>query len=94
MRMTTEQKNAKQSNAIEMAKQGLTQKEIAQQLNITEKTAGKWLKAFKEDKTAQTNILRLFDKQLTKMLKTETPNILEIERLTKAMNEYKKGLFA
>lgn len=92
MRMSTEQSRIKQSKAIELAKQGLTQKEIAKQLGISEKTSGKWLSSLKEDKTIQTNILRLFDKQLTKMLKTETPNVSEIERLTKAMNEYKKGL--
>lgn len=92
MKLTPKQRTAKQIQAIELLKQGFTQKQIAQTIVVTEKTIGIWLKPYKEAKATETNNLRLFNMHLSKLLNAETPNVLEIDRLTKAMNEYKKGL--
>lgn len=89
--MTKTENQAKQSKAIELAKRGLQQKQIAVEIGATEKTVGNWLKDWKAEQRTRNSNIKLFEVQLTKLLKSDKPDILDIVRLTKALNEYKKG---
>ncbi|MFA7444541.1 MAG: helix-turn-helix domain-containing protein [Flavobacteriaceae bacterium] len=88
---TKAENRQKQIEAIELAKQGVQQKKIAQKLGVTEKTVGVWLKPYKDENHTRTNIIRLFEVRLKCLLSETKPDFLEVARLTKALNEYKRG---
>lgn len=90
--MTQSEKQAKQSKAIELFKQGLLQKEISKILKVSEQTLVEWLKHFKALSKLQKDNLQQFDKHLNALLNEAIPNIEKIALLTKSMNEYKKGV--
>ena len=90
--MTNAEKQAKQSKAIELAKQGKTQKEIAKIVGVSEVSLSYWLKPYKQKQVLKHENLKLFDEQLNKLLKEQSPDIEQINMLTKAMNEYRKNI--
>lgn len=85
------EKEAKQYKAIELLKQGLTQKEISKEIGVSQQTLTEWLKDFKAQTKAKEKRIELFEGHLTRLLESEKPNISDIERLTKTMIEYKKA---
>lgn len=90
--MTPIEKQAKQSKAVELAKQGITQKEISKILGVSEQSLVEWLKPFKAKSKLQKDNLQQFDKHLNNLLNEPIPNLEKINLLTKSMNEYKKSL--
>lgn len=90
--MTQSEKQAKQNKAIELFKQGLTQKEISKILEVSQQTLVEWLKPFKALSKLQKDNLQQFDKHLNTLLNEAIPDIEKIALLTKSMNDYKKGV--
>lgn len=80
----------KKRMAINLASQGIPQKQIAKEINVTEKTVGNWLRIWKMEQRYRTSNLMLFDLWLHKLLSNPKPDFHLIERITKARNEYKK----
>ncbi len=75
MRLRKTEQTELKNKAVKMHQQGKFNKEIAKELNITEKTAGKWIKDFKQQtkrlETIKTNLINRLEQTLKD--KTSTP---------------------
>jgi len=81
MRKTTEEKKELLSRAVALMKQGKTQKQISEILGITEKTVGKWLKPYKEQRKQIEQIKKLLCERIKKSLLHPKPKYSEISKM-------------
>lgn len=81
-RMAQEQRVRK---AVEMYKAGFTNKEIAQKIGITEKTASKWLKPVRYQLNEMMCMKISLTKRINKMLQDEKADSNKITGLIRAL---------
>lgn len=91
--MTKTESTDKKNQAISLKMEGFKQKDIAVKLGVSEQTLCKWFKTLLVEEMAKENRIKLFDLQIQKELETPNPDILLIERWTKAKADYVKGYF-
>ncbi len=79
-------KRVEKAKALQLFSQGVSNKEIAEQLNVTEKTIGVWIKS---DLNIQN--IQLCEKRLNLMLQDETASPEDIKKLFTVFVELKKN---
>ena len=84
----TENRN-KYSQAVEMALTGISQKEIAQIVGVTEKTVGKWLRELNEQKSNHIALVKDLQKRLKETINNPNSKPSEIKELMQVYNMLK-----
>ena len=74
MKVIKMQNKEKYSQAVELAGKGLTQKQIAEQIGMTEKTVSNWLKDWKAQQSKHSKLLDGLQARLEKAITAPTPS--------------------
>lgn len=77
--------------AHNLYKKNISQKEIAKQLNTTEKTICKWAKEWKEAKTIEFNTITNLKKRLLEMTTDEQTSITDIKNLVSIIQQFENN---
>lgn len=85
-RMTTARKRVEKAKALQMFSQGISNKDISEQLEVSYKTVCKWIKS---DLNIQN--IQLCEKRLNLMLQDETASPEDIKKLFTVFVELKKN---